>query len=107
MLSQHLKQYFARIGARLHITTNPRSDTITLAVKPNRRGPQFHMNLPHLSRHAVTPLAIDQRRERLVLALSHQQNKAIVVVRTRPRPSIKTLSDEQVEKLLGSMRKAA
>src|SRR5688500_6931747 len=107
MLSQHLKQCFANIGARLRVKTNPRSDSVTLVVKRDRRGPYLQLKLPRLSRPIVSLQMIDQRRARLVLELNHRDRQAFVAVQMRPRPRIRTLSPAEMESLSATLPKAA
>jgi hypothetical protein len=103
MLSQNLQRWFAALGARLHVFTQPKATRVRLCLRHDRHGPVFQLVLPMLSRSLVTLLALHPRRKRLLLRLGRGDCHTYVEVETHPRITLRKLKRRQVQLLMAGM----
>jgi hypothetical protein len=102
MLSQRLQQHFAALGARLLVRTDPKGTLVRLALRQDARGDLFELILPRLSRHLVTVVAVQPRRQRLVLRLGGGLRGSYVLVQPGAVRTIRVLRSAEARSLLGA-----
>jgi hypothetical protein len=100
MLSHRLQQHFAALGARLLVRTDPKSTLVRLALGQDARGERFELTLPRLSRHLVTVLAVQPRRQRLILKLGSGRGRKYVLVQSGETRSVRTLRTAEARAVL-------
>src|SRR5262245_48203865 len=100
MLSRQLQQHFAALGARLLVRTDPKGTLVRLALGQDTRGERFELTLPRLSRQLVTVVAVQPRRQRLVLQMGNGTRRRYVLVQVGAAQSLRVLRSAEVRALL-------
>jgi hypothetical protein len=109
MLSIELRRYFASLGARLLVRTDPKGTATRLALREDARGSYFELLVPSLARKNVAVLATRPRDKRLLLQLTHGGEQTHLVVQgKRPQGgptqwSITTLAPAQAQAVVAQL----
>ena len=98
MLTGQLQRFFAAVGSRLKVRTEPHGKLIRLAVKRDSQGAYFELVLPRLSRRLISVMAVQSRRRRIVLQLG----QGVVLVQPGTHPAIRLLGETEVKLLLSA-----
>lgn len=98
MLTGQLQRFFAAIGSRLKVRTEPHGKHIRLAVKRDPQGAYFELVLPRLSRRLISVIALQVRRRRILLQLG----QGVVLVQPGLHPAIRLVRETEVKLLLSA-----